>query len=239
MNQTFTAQRVPESMSAREIGVYMAHLRDQFHLSQQEVSERLHIRTRYVGAMEEGRFEVMPGKVYARGYLYKYAEFLGLDADQIVNQCLPDDVPILHRPSPFTASSLPHRGLTTKRRGYGVWVVVALMVAFAAQQMGSSVDDKDTAEVAVAPVPESMLHSVRTMLMPTSNNTQCLTTDTLLGCFYSDNVTRTLTRLDAHTMLPFAQGIDLSTMVLAMPAVAPQQTPTSPDAKETTGTGDE
>lgn len=245
MNQHVTLLRVPENMSAREIGVYIAHLRDQFHLSQQEVSERLHIRTRYVSAIEEGRFDLMPGKVYARGYLHKYAEFLGLDADQIVGQCLPTDSDATPRLAPIRVATAPRPSTVVPRRGYGMWVVLALVAAFAAQQLWGGGDATDTEAVAVAPVPEAMLHSVRNMVMPTPNNAQCLTTDTLLGCFYSDNITRALTRLHANNALPFGQDVDLSLMTqVETPAAQAtaedaEKTPTPADVKEITETADE
>ncbi|MBX9725674.1 MAG: helix-turn-helix domain-containing protein, partial [Rickettsiales bacterium] len=44
-----------QNMTPREIGSQMAALREQFGLTPQEVSERLHIRTRYIHAIEEGR----------------------------------------------------------------------------------------------------------------------------------------------------------------------------------------
>ena len=89
MNQAAPQLRVPESMGPKELGSYMRGLREHFKLSPQDVSERLHIRMRYVTAIEEANYDAMPGKIYARGYVQTYAEFLGLDAEQVVKQCFP------------------------------------------------------------------------------------------------------------------------------------------------------
>jgi len=45
----------------------------------EEVEERTKIRKRYLRAMEEERWELLPGAAYARAFLRTYAEFLALD----------------------------------------------------------------------------------------------------------------------------------------------------------------
>jgi len=44
------------------------------------------IRTRYLEAIEDGRFEDLPGEIYARGFMRNYAAYLGLDADAVEAQ---------------------------------------------------------------------------------------------------------------------------------------------------------
>jgi transcriptional regulator with XRE-family HTH domain len=43
------------------------------------VAGKLNIRKQYLLALEEGNYEIMPGKVYAEGYKKLYYEFLGMD----------------------------------------------------------------------------------------------------------------------------------------------------------------
>jgi hypothetical protein len=43
------------------------------------VEDRLKIRARYIRAMEEERWDLLPGPAYARGFLRTYGDFLGLD----------------------------------------------------------------------------------------------------------------------------------------------------------------
>jgi cytoskeleton protein RodZ len=50
------------------------------------VEERLRIRGRFLRAMEEEQWELLPGSAYARAFLLTYAEYLGLDAEAIVEQ---------------------------------------------------------------------------------------------------------------------------------------------------------
>jgi len=54
-----------------------------------ELSEVMHVlklRPHHLIAIEEGRFEALPGRVYAIGYVRSYAEFLGLDAEKFVDR---------------------------------------------------------------------------------------------------------------------------------------------------------
>ncbi|WP_088188798.1 helix-turn-helix domain-containing protein [Desulfosporosinus sp. FKA] len=50
-----------------------------------DVEEVTKIRTKYLQALEEGNFGILPGGVYAIAYLRSYARFLGLDADSLVH----------------------------------------------------------------------------------------------------------------------------------------------------------
>jgi hypothetical protein len=44
------------------------------------------IRTRFLEAIEDGRFEDLPGEIYARGFIRNYAAYLGLNADAVEAQ---------------------------------------------------------------------------------------------------------------------------------------------------------
>ncbi len=53
-------------------------------LSLKQVAVSIHIRAQYLEALENGRLELLPGLVYAKGYLQSYTEFLGLDPKEIL-----------------------------------------------------------------------------------------------------------------------------------------------------------
>lgn len=42
------------------------------------------IRVRYIQALEDEQYEILPGATYVKGYLRTYAKQLGLDADEII-----------------------------------------------------------------------------------------------------------------------------------------------------------
>jgi Helix-turn-helix domain/Domain of unknown function (DUF4115) len=51
-----------------------------------QVAAETHIRTRYLQALEDERFEVLPGSVYAKGFLRAYADYLGLESQLFVDE---------------------------------------------------------------------------------------------------------------------------------------------------------
>jgi hypothetical protein len=61
-----------------------ARERQKFELSQVEGATR--IRARYLQAFEDERFDILPGAAYAKGFLRTYADYLGLDAQQFVDE---------------------------------------------------------------------------------------------------------------------------------------------------------
>jgi cytoskeleton protein RodZ len=94
------------------------------------VQKALRIRRRYLEAIEGERFELLPGEVYARGFLREYAEFLGLDGSLYVDEfnarfAHDDEVPMTAAP---TASRV--------RRGRKPTFVVGSVVTLLAASVG-------------------------------------------------------------------------------------------------------
>ncbi len=54
------------------------------NLSIEDVAATLRIRDGFIEAMEEDRFDDLPGSAYISGFLRTYANYLGLDGDQLV-----------------------------------------------------------------------------------------------------------------------------------------------------------
>lgn len=53
-----------------------------------EISDATNISVRYLEALEENRFDILPGPVFVRGFLRQYARHVGLDPDEVVNSYL-------------------------------------------------------------------------------------------------------------------------------------------------------
>ena len=51
-----------------------------------DVERATKIRVEYLRAMEEERWELLPGAAYARGFLRTYGNFLGLDGQALVEE---------------------------------------------------------------------------------------------------------------------------------------------------------
>lgn len=72
-------------MFVQEIGTELKRLREQKGLTLEEVHQALKIRIRYLEAIEAGDVGALPGIVYARGFIKSYAEFLGINGQELLD----------------------------------------------------------------------------------------------------------------------------------------------------------
>ncbi len=68
------------------IAQLLKQTRERYGQSLRDVSANLRIRMAYLQAIEGGRFRELPGPTYAVGFVRSYAEYLGLDAAEIVRR---------------------------------------------------------------------------------------------------------------------------------------------------------
>ncbi len=66
------------------IGEIFRRARAYYGQSIEEVGAILRIRPAQLEAIEQGRLDLLPGRVYAIGFVRSYAEYLGLDGEKIV-----------------------------------------------------------------------------------------------------------------------------------------------------------
>lgn len=66
------------------IGEELQRERQRKNISLAEAERVLHIRAIYLEALENDDFKVIPGDVYAKGFLRNYGNFLGLSGDRLV-----------------------------------------------------------------------------------------------------------------------------------------------------------
>lgn len=113
-----------------QIGASLRQARLARGLELAAVEKATRIRLKYLQALEEERFHVLPAEAYAKGFLREYSEFLGLDSrlflDEFDARCAthaePPIVPPRHaQPLPLLPS-----------RGRAVLVAVLVLVAAAA-----------------------------------------------------------------------------------------------------------
>jgi cytoskeletal protein RodZ len=70
----------------KEIGDYLRDCRESKGDDITKVSKQLNIRKKYLQAIEDGDFDVLPGSIYTEGYLKNYAEYLELDSQDVLNK---------------------------------------------------------------------------------------------------------------------------------------------------------
>jgi cytoskeletal protein RodZ len=66
-------------------GSWLRQQREIRNISLREISDNTKIGMRYLEALEDDRFEVLPAAIFAKGFLREYAKYVGLDADEVVN----------------------------------------------------------------------------------------------------------------------------------------------------------
>jgi len=69
-----------------EIGPSLKEARTRRGLSPADVHKAIRIRERYLTALEEERWELLPGDAYTKGFLRTYAEFLGLNGQLYIDE---------------------------------------------------------------------------------------------------------------------------------------------------------
>jgi Helix-turn-helix domain/RodZ C-terminal domain len=69
-----------------ELGSSLREARVRRGVELAQVAAETRIRTRYLQALEDERFELLPGSVYAKGFLRAYADYLGLDSQLFVDE---------------------------------------------------------------------------------------------------------------------------------------------------------
>ncbi len=72
------------------VGLFLRLLRERAGLTIEEAAAQVRIRHAYVAAIEDDRFDVLPGRAYAIGFIRAYAEFLGADVEASARAALQD-----------------------------------------------------------------------------------------------------------------------------------------------------
>ncbi|MFH1379258.1 MAG: helix-turn-helix domain-containing protein, partial [bacterium] len=68
------------------IGEQFKKRRTHLGISLHRVHVDTHISNTYLNALEEDAFDVFPAEVYLRGFIKKYALYLGLNSDELLAQ---------------------------------------------------------------------------------------------------------------------------------------------------------
>ncbi|GAA0611988.1 helix-turn-helix domain-containing protein [Virgibacillus siamensis] len=69
-----------------EIGERLKEAREAKGLSLESIQETTKIQKRYLEAIEQGNFHILPGKFYARAFIKEYANAVGLDAKELLEE---------------------------------------------------------------------------------------------------------------------------------------------------------
>ena len=115
-----------------DIGSSLREARQRQNLDFPELEERTKIRPKYLRALEDERFDILPAPTYVRGFLRSYAEALGLDGQPFVDEYNSrftvgeDDVPLRARTMPQ-----PRRDRAPRESRMAAVALVAIVVVTA------------------------------------------------------------------------------------------------------------
>lgn len=82
--KAYDPQAASASVTGQRLAAQLRETRETLGFELHEVASQLRLRPVYLEAIEAGRFEDLPGTTYAIGFLRSYAEYLGLEPEQIV-----------------------------------------------------------------------------------------------------------------------------------------------------------
>jgi len=130
-----TQDTTKAAATSSAVGTLLCATRMRLGKDLQHIAQILHIRYTYLVAMEDGRYEDLPGQAYAIGFVRAYADHLGLDGDEIVRRYKEESSglknrPVFEFPLPTPDSGVPSGALiliavVLGMIVYGVWYAIA------------------------------------------------------------------------------------------------------------------
>jgi hypothetical protein len=147
-----------------EIGASLREARELRGLSLDDAQQHLRIRGRYLTALEDERWELLPGEAYTKGFLRSYAEYLGLDGTLYIDEfneriAAQDEEPIV----PDSLAPRSGRSGLLTRTILGIFVLAFAVFAASAWRPGSSASPQVEAANAATPrpfVPRALPHGL-------------------------------------------------------------------------------
>ena len=134
----------PESAS---FGDWLRRQREMREISLRDIADRTKISLRYLQAMEDNRFDLLPAPIFAKGFLREYARYVGLSPDEVVNHYLAVQQPKVEDEAvkkdqtlsgqilsgqTFSGTNLshqkPHRHKPVRSWTYGLFLLLSVLV---------------------------------------------------------------------------------------------------------------
>lgn len=131
--QNQSSQQNWESYTDMPVGEILRRTRQHYGQTLNDVEGILRIRAVQLQALEDGRIDLLPGRVYAIGFVRAYAEYLGLDGEKMVHLFKmqagnpPRPRAELHFPVPASESKVPNYYIIGSSVA-GVILVIAALV---------------------------------------------------------------------------------------------------------------
>ena len=126
-----------------EIGNSLREARLRQGLDFPEIEQATKIRPKYLRALEDEQFDILPGQTYVKGFLRSYAEYLGLDGQLYVDEYnsryihIDEETPLRARSTSSLGRAGPRFESSVVLMALGAIAILTLLV-FAAWRFGSN-----------------------------------------------------------------------------------------------------
>ncbi len=167
----------------------LRHAREDFGQDLRSIADVLRIRLAYLEAIESGEFDLLPGPTYAVGFLRTYAEYLGLDGEDMVERFKAETQAAARRselifPEPVAEGRIPGGAIILVSVillaiAYGGWFYLSQQGRTVADLIPAWPTDTQTAtsgdgQAGAAPVPAAPTESARKPAEAASSVTSAL-----------------------------------------------------------------
>jgi cytoskeletal protein RodZ len=162
------------------LGNWLKGAREAKGISLREVESVTRIRVRYLEALEVGDYAVMPGgEPQVRGFLRRYAAFLGLSSEEAVARYNQDvhggrPQPVVSAPRPMPPLSTDVVGVTPTRRYLRMFLAVAAIIVLSLVAWWLLTRGRSDSDVVVEPSPQATQEM--TEAVPTEDTPEAMPT---------------------------------------------------------------
>lgn len=125
------------------VGRQLRQAREQHQITLDQVAADTHIRKHYLEALENGDFGILPSGAQVRGFMRSYADYLGLNANELLEQLKSGsaantaslDVPTIPSAPPAAAP------ITGEEQAVEIFLEIGVIMEMRRELLGLSLDD--------------------------------------------------------------------------------------------------
>ncbi|GAA4872065.1 helix-turn-helix domain-containing protein [Paenibacillus vulneris] len=115
-----------------DLGQLLRKARMEKKISLEQLEETTKIRKRYLEAIEEGNYKVLPGNFYVRAFIKSYAEAVGMDPNEVLRMYQN----VIPTPEPEHVEPIRAKRTTRNTERIGKYASTAMMVSFVVLILG-------------------------------------------------------------------------------------------------------
>lgn len=163
-----------------ELGEMLQKVRQEKGLTLDDIQNSTKIQRRYLDAIEKGDFDALPGQFYARAFIKRYAEALGLNTEEVLslyskevptiqNEPEEEDVPPILQKNQVKQESVVASGKWISRAIVAVFTLVVLSLIWLA--VSSYQSKKDTPALPTKEAPGVNINNPDNVVVPPPKQT--------------------------------------------------------------------